>query len=879
MALAHLRQHSTRSAPTALALLAAVLITACENPQPPASCGTVPEQTIHVGESATVSVCFSDPNEDMLTFAATSSDPGVAAVAGAGGTVTVTAVSPGTAVVTVTATDPGGLMAQQSFRVVVPNRAPAAVGSIVDRELMVGDTATLDVAARFSEPDGQALTYSAASADPARVTVSAQGTTVTLVALAKGTVAVTVTATDPGGLTATQSFQVTVPNRAPVAVDSIPARIVEVGRTDTIIVSSFFTDPDGDTLSYAAALSDSARVAALVASDTITVTALAKGEAAVTITATDNEGASAAHTFRVTVPNRPPAATDSIPSLSLFIDESDTLDLTRHFGDPDGDPLTWSAEVSNSKVAAVELSRGTGALTVTAVSQGDAVITVTATDDEGLTAQQSFPVTVPNRPPTSTGVFHAQALFKRDTVRFELGRYFADPDRDTLDYAATSSDIGVATVTVAGATLAVRTMGAGEATITVTATDPGALQARQSFTVRVQNRGPRGTAPIPAHELVERQSVTLDMASHFEDPDGDLLTYTAVTSNARVATVRVSRSDVTVRGVLRGEAEITVTATDPDGASVAQHFMVTVERVTMDFDIGLGFGPDVTASQQRVLRNAASYWMSALRFTEFEDIEVNDRLTCRSPVVTAEVTVGTIDDVGIVFTVADIDGDLGTLALAGPCFVRTRGGMPLLGIVVFDRADIDLLAGRGSMTEVAVHEIAHVLGLGTLWDRGGLLRDPSETDPGADTHFAGPLATVAFDAAGGSDYAGAKVPVENGGDDGHWRESVFGRELMSPKLTVGAANPLSEISLQALADMGYDVDVSRARPYRLPPAGAVAAVAEAGLEVLDYGRDVLRGPIGVVDADGQLVEVIGEEQGTELRLRSDSAVVRITLGN
>ena len=830
-----------------------------------------------MGESATVSVCFDDPNEDMLTFATSSSDPGVATAAGTGGTVTVTAVSPGTAVVTATATDPGGLMAQQSFRVVVPNRPPAATGRIDDRELMVGDSATLDVAGLFSEPDGQALTYGATSSDTVRLAVSAQGSTVTLAALAKGTVGVTVTATDPGGLMAVLTFEVTVPNRAPVAIDSIPARTIEVDQADTIVVSPFFADPDGDTLLYAVAVSDSARVAALVASDTITVSALAKGEAAVTVTATDNEGASATHTFQVTVPNRPPAATDSIAPLTLFINESDTLHLTRHFSDPDGDPLTWSAEVSDSRVVAVAVPEANGTLAVTAVSQGEAEVTVTATDDEGLSAQQSLRVTVPNRTPTSTGAFHAQALFKRDAVMFDLGRYFTDPDGDSLGYAAESSDIDVAAGTVEGATLTVTTTGAGEATITVTATDPGGLSVRQSFAVTVQNRGPAATAPIPALELVERQSTTLDMSSHFEDPDGDPLTYTAETSNPRVATVRVSRSDVTVRGVLRGEAEITVNATDTDGASVAQRFMVTVERPTMNFDINVGFGPNVTASQQRIFRSAVSYWVSALRFTEFEDIAINGTVPCRARGITANVTVGTIDDLAIVFAVADIDGELGVLAVAGPCAIRTRDETPVLGIAIFDRADLELVARAGNTREVAIHEIAHVLGLGTLWDRSGLLRNPSEVHPEADTHFTGARAIAAFDAAGGTDYPGPKVPVETGGDDGHWRESVLGRELMTPRVTLGEANPLSAITLQALADLGYRIDASRAGAYRLPSealASGIAAVAEEGVEILSYAGDVRRGPIQVLDRDGRVVRVIGDEAAIRV---DGGTVIRVIL--
>ena len=709
--------------------------------RPPVATDSIPARTLFTYETDTLELTlyFTDPDGDPLTWAAETSGSGVVTVDGPheSGRLTVTAIMPGEVEVSVIATDSEGLSAQQHFRVVVPNRPPSATGTIPERELMVGDSATLDISTYFSEPDGQALTYRVTTTDSTRFTASVQGATVTLAAVAKGTVLVTVTATDPGGLMATQAFQVTIPNRAPVALDAIPPRTIEVDQADTLDVSPFFADPDGDRLAYSAAVSDNTRLAASVSGNALTVTALAKGVAEITVTATDNEGASAAHTFQVTVANRPPVAADSFLPLTLFKDATETLQLTPHFADPDGDSLAWAAEASNSSVVAVTVSRAGGTLTVTAIAQGETAVTVTATDDEGLTAQQSFQVTVPNRAPAAGNAIPVQTLFRGRTVPLDLTRHFTDPDGDILDFAAETTDITVATGTIEGAILTIQTKADGEATITVTAADPAGLTAQQSFTVTVLNRAPTGTTPIPDQTINEGRSETLGMSPHFEDPDDDPLTYTASTSNSRVATVRVSRSNVTVRGVLRGEAEITVTATDPDGASIAQSFTVTVERLTMDFDIGLAFGPNVSPSQERVFRSAASYWQSALRFTELADVAVNETLSCSARGVTANVTIETLDDVGIVFAVADLDGEQGTLAVARLCFVRSESRTPVLGLTVFDRADIDRLAQEGNLQEVTVHEIAHILGFGLLWERSGLLRDPSEVNPDADTHFAG----------------------------------------------------------------------------------------------------------------------------------------------
>ncbi|MDE0649368.1 MAG: hypothetical protein OXI12_03380, partial [Gammaproteobacteria bacterium] len=76
----------------------------------------------------------------------------------------------------------------------------------------------------------------------------------------------------------------------------------------------------------------------------------------------------------------------------------DTLDPAAPCAGPDGDPLAWAAEASDTGVVALDLA-GEGTLVVTPLAAGETLVTVTAADPDGLTAAQSFTVTVPNRPP------------------------------------------------------------------------------------------------------------------------------------------------------------------------------------------------------------------------------------------------------------------------------------------------------------------------------------------------------------------------------------------------------------------------------------------------------------------------------------------------
>ncbi|MYB97143.1 MAG: hypothetical protein F4X60_01105 [Gemmatimonadetes bacterium] len=550
------------------------LVAACEDPQPPAACGAIPQVTIHTGESATVSACFSDPNEDMLAYTAVSSNTEVATASIAGTDITVRGVAPGNASVTVTATDPDGLQGQQSFQVMVPNRPPLATGTIPPITIAVGTTESVDASSYFTEPDGETLTYSATSSNSAVATVSVSGSTVSVTAVAKGSTTVMVTATDPGGLGSTQDFQTMVPNRQPVPADTIPDQTVEVGEPVAVDLSPYFDDPDGDTLTYSAQSSSPGLATVSVRGSTVVITAVAKGTTTVTVRATDPEGLEATQTFQSTIPNRPPGPTGTIPALTLYIGDTVAVDLSPYFDDPDGDALMYAAASTNSGVATAAVTRST--LVIAAVAKGTVTVTVAASDPEGLEATQTFESTIPNRPPAPNGTIPEQIFHLGDTVTVDLAPYFDDPDGDVLMYAAASNNSGVATAAVSGSTLAVAAVARGAATVTVTATDPEGLAATQTFKSTIPNRPPGPAGTIPGQTLYIGDTVTVDLPPYFEDPDGDALTYTAASSSPAVATAMVAGTTVTIAAVAQGMTTVTVTARDTEGLTANQTFETAV---------------------------------------------------------------------------------------------------------------------------------------------------------------------------------------------------------------------------------------------------------------------------------------------------------------
>ena len=204
----------------------------------------------------------------------------------------------------------------------------------------------------------------------------------------------------------------------------------------------------------------------------------------------------------------------------------------------------------------------------------------------------------------------------------------------------------------------------------------------------------------------------------------------------------------------------------------------------------------LTASQKAVFTTAANRWQ-AIILGELSDVTGDF----------GEGTV-TIDDIHIDASAPAIDGPGRILGSAGPRFIRTSNDLTITGEMEFDSADVANLEANGTLDEVILHEMAHVLGLGTLWDP--TLRNLISGAGGADPRYTGALATAQYQAIFG--VATATVPLENTGGggtrDAHWREGggagvAFDRELMTGFLDSGVVNPLSRVSLAQFADLGY----------------------------------------------------------------------------
>ena len=475
---------------------------------------------------------------------------------------------------------------------------------------------------------------------------------------------------------------------------------------------------------------------------------------------------------------------------------------------------------------------------------------------------------------------------------FYLEDAFVDPDGDYVWLDPSSDNEAVATVALDGPALVVQPLAAGTATITVTARDPSGLSVAGSFTVNVG--APTTADPTAAFNAAGNQ-LTLSFTDQFapgetrayragvrqKSPRDGWSTFCVLVNSTGNGTQTQSVAiDLPMTGI--AEPGVVYEAVYRHiGSSCADTGSDRWSRVveatapgTASFDIELVFVGSPEAAHRTAVEEAAQYWERILTMSlpdyDFSSEPLSGEY-CESG---APDLNDVVDDLRLFVGVTSIDGEGGTLASAGPCYIREASGLPIAAGTTIDVDDL-----RGStaaeIREVIVHEIGHALGFNRAnWRPANLMRNPSldaqgRIVPGVpDAHFVGPRAVAAFNAAGGSSYVNGKVPVENsrggrGSQDSHWRESVMGNELMTPFSNDGG-EPLSAISIQAMADMGYHVDVSQAESYRLPSGSPSSISAKRG----QTGAQGITGECIVKDAPlvvGNRREVVLTPQAVQVR--------------
>ena len=559
----------------------------------PTVAASIADATI-VSESGTKQVSlsgvFGDADNDSLTVTAASSDEAKATVSVAGdySSLTVSAQARGTATITVTANDGRGGTAEDAFTVTV-KAAPVVASSIADVSgLEVDSTQDVTLSGVFSDADGDALTFTAASDDEAIATVSvaADYSTLTLTGVAGGTATVTVTAQDSDGNRVSDVFEAAVVRKYAALI----AQMYQWRNDPQWRHRKSHTDRwDRALLAFGETVADTSLTAMTAAEAQSWADSGLPRWVPVAAALWEIEGGGQQET-----PNAAPTVSAAISDATIVNQTgTQTVSLSGVFDDADGDALTISAASGDEAVATVSVATDYATLTVNAQARGTATITVTAADGKGGTVEDAFTVTVKAAPGVALDIADVSGLEAGSTREVSLSGVFTDADGDALSVTASSDDEAVATVTVAAdhSALTVAGVTEGTATITVIARDSDGNLVMDDFAVTVvaqqqqppsepANEAPTVSAAIADATIVsESGTKQVSLSGVFGDADNDSLTVTAASSDEAKATVSVAGdySSLTVNAQARGTAVITVTANDARGGTVSDTFTVTVK--------------------------------------------------------------------------------------------------------------------------------------------------------------------------------------------------------------------------------------------------------------------------------------------------------------
>jgi hypothetical protein len=199
------------------------------------------------------------------------------------------------------------------------------------------------------------------------------------------------------------------------------------------------------------------------------------------------------------------------------------------------------------------------------------------------------------------------------------------------------------------------------------------------------------------------------------------------------------------------------------------------------FSIDIEFNGGLSASQQNTFIDAEDFWEKTLT-SYTESVAFPPGMT-----IQAEGK--------------DIDGVGGVLGSAGPrsAYRYNQKFYTATGIMSFDSADLSNMERNGTLYSVIVHEMAHVIGFGTLWQSNGLY------DAGTG-EYTGAYANAAYRQEFDADALFVPVELDGGPgtEDGHWDETWAGPSSDIMTGYIEGAITISNTTLAAFRDLGYN---------------------------------------------------------------------------
>ncbi len=544
-----------------------------------------------------------DARIPLFNFRATPDITGAATVSINGNTLTVTPAPNynGTINFNVTADDRLGtstsVSAVESFSLVVNsvNDAPVSTANIPAQNM-------LDILPAYILDLGQYFEDVETADANLRITNNATGTLFTLTTVGDkvtvspiqgqaGTENVTFTISD-GELSVTQTVAFTVQaNSTTITSSNIAAvNLNEDFNTHTVDLSGVFTDTGDPNAVFTYTVGGLSNITGSINGNNLVLTGAANysGSENVFLIASAN-GKSSFTTFSIKVNPVNDAPTLGTVSNQSIQEDTQLNGLFMTFEDIDTDAsnLTFTATSSNEALIAtsgININKSTGGIVLTANPlanvSGSTTVTVSVSDGE-FTATKQFAISVlsVNDVPTVSSTTIAGAT-EDAAYSQSLAGLFSDVDGDNLTYAIEG---GPAWLKISNGNLTGTPTNdnVGLNSFFINANDGEGGSVRQRYTINVVNTNDAPVVATATLDIAATEDVLLSSfipSNIFSDVDGDELTLSASFTGASWlsfdATNRRFTGTPTNDDV--GTVNITITATDPSGATVSDDVVLTV---------------------------------------------------------------------------------------------------------------------------------------------------------------------------------------------------------------------------------------------------------------------------------------------------------------
>ena len=410
----------------------------------------------------------------------------------------------GTYVVTLAVTDNDGVTATATATKTVLNKSPVASFSESATNVYTYEPITFNATSSY-DPDGSIVNYTWNFGDGNVTTLTSPIVTHTYVD--DGTYTVTLTVTDNDGATATSTATKNVLNRVPVASFTESASVVPTGEAIMFNASASY-DPDGSIVGYFWTFGDGTNAPGVV----VTHAYADNGTYVVTLTVTDNDGATASNTATKTILNRPPVASFTESATTVYTGEVIYFNASASY-DPDGSIVSFFWDFGDG-------TNATGIIVNHAYADnGVYTVALTVTDNDGAVAAVSAIKTIGNRPPIASFTESATTVFTNEIIYFNASVSY-DLDGSIVSYFWNFGDGANAT----GITVNHAYADNNIYTVTLTVTDNDGATGTATATKTVVNRPPVASFTENATTILTGVAIRFNASGSY-DPDGTIVSY------------------------------------------------------------------------------------------------------------------------------------------------------------------------------------------------------------------------------------------------------------------------------------------------------------------------------------------------------------------